>query len=274
MSWTAFHFSCRFLSQKLSDGLELKPAQDLLSKSYDNYQPSNALDNPIYKEIISVTNPSKQQELLSIYGNLNMDWDVSSVAKLTNIRNYLLLIFGVFLLLSGIYKIYVLTAFKEVFSLMEAPINAQLENFTTYWLISLLLMTVVSVIILKFSSIFTQVCGISNTFSPSTISQLVTSKKIVNQIQKVQALIYAPLDKNINPFSASENEFVKQLSMDNMDTPKELQTLINAQYTLLITMINGRIKKMIFLLTLIVVGAIFNLVYSLYSPIFSMGTII
>tara|TARA_R110002060_G_scaffold77031_3_gene88056 strand:+ start:1190 stop:2014 length:825 start_codon:yes stop_codon:yes gene_type:complete len=274
MSWTAFHFSCRFLSQKLSDGLELKPALDLLSKNYGNHQPSDTVDNPIYKDIASEEKQSKQQELLAIYGNLKLNWDASSVTKLTSIRNYLFLIFGVFILLSSVYKVFVLPAFKEVFSSMDIPINAQLESFTMYWVISLLLMTIVSAIILKFSSLIKQINGISTTFSSSAISRLLISKKIVNQIQKIEALIHAPLGKNVNQFSASENEFIKQLSSDDMNVAKELQALIDAQYSLLTTMINGRIKKMVFLLAFIVVSAIFNFIYSLYAPIFSIGTII
>ena len=274
MSWTTFHFSCRFLSQKLSDGLELQPALDLLSKNYGNRQPSDALNNPIYKEITSEAKQNKQQELLSIYGNLKLNWDASSITKLTNIRNYLFLIFAMFLLMSVIYKTYVLTTFREIFSLMDAPLNAQLESFTTYWVISLLLMTTVSVVILRFSSIIKQINGTSTTFSSSVISQLLLSKKIINQILRIEALIYAPLNKNINLFSASDNEFVKQLRSDNMNIAKELQVLIDSQYYLLTLMINSRIKKILLFLTLIVVIAIFNFIYSLYAPIFSIGTII
>ena len=274
MSWTAFHFSCRFLSRKLLDGLELNPALDLLSKNYSNYHSSGVSNNPIYKEITSEAKQSKQQELLSIYGNLKLDWDASSVTKLTNIRNYLFLIFGVFLLMSGIYKAYVLTTFRDIFSLMDAPLNVQLESFTTYWVISLLLMTTVSVVILRFSSIIKQINGISTTFSSSAISRLLISKKIINQIFRVEALIYAPLDKNINQFSASDNEFVKQLRSDNMNVTKELEILIDSRYSLLTIIINARLKKILFFLTLIVVGAIFNFIYSLYTPIFSIGTII
>ena len=274
MSWTAFHFSCRFLSQKLSDGIELKPALTLLSKNYSNYLHSDTLDTPIYKTIISEEEPSKQQQLLSIYGKLKLNWDVSAVTKLTNIRNYLFLIFAMFLLLSSIYKTYVLTTFKEIFAVMDAPINAQLESFTSYWIISLVLMTIVSAIILRFSAVIKQMNGTSTTFTPSLISQLLISKKIVNQVKSIEALINAPLDRNVNQFSPTENQFVKQLNTDNMDIANELQALIDSRYHLLTNMINGRIKKLLFLLSFIVVNAIFNFVYSLYAPLFSIGTII
>ena len=212
--------------------------------------------------------------ITGIYGNLKLNWDASSITKLTNIRNYLFLIFAMFLLMSVIYKTYVLTTFREIFSLMDAPLNAQPESFTTYWVISLLLMTTVSVVILRFSLIIKQINGTSTTFSSSVISQLLLSKKIINQILRIEALIYAPLNKNINLFSASDNEFVKQLRSDNMNIAKELQVLIDSQYYLLTLMINSRIKKILLFLTLIVVIAIFNFIYSLYAPIFSIGTII
>jgi hypothetical protein len=126
MNWTEFHFSCRFLSQKLSHGLELKLAQGLLSKNYSSHQSCDVLGNPIYKEIVSESSKIKQQELLSVYGNLKLDKDDSSITKLTSLRNYLFLIIAVFLLISGIYKVYVLTSFMEMFSSMGVPMNKQI----------------------------------------------------------------------------------------------------------------------------------------------------
>ncbi len=126
----------------------------------------------------------------------------------------------------------------------------------------------------RFSSIIKRINDISGTFSISAISQLLLSKRIINQILKTEALVHAPLGENINQFSESEIKFVNQLSLDNMDIAKELQTLIDIRYSTLTVMINGRIKKLLFLLASIVVMAIFNFVYSLYAPIFSIGTII
>lgn len=273
MNWATFHFSCRFLSIKLSDGVELLSARKMLFEKYDKQLSNSPLENDIYKRIVSHSNPSKQQTLFSIYGNLNLDWDSSSISKLSNIRNYLFLLFAIFLILSGICITFVLPTFREIISLMDVPALKSIENFYTYWLISLLLMTIVSIGVMRLNSLVTQISLNSFSFNPPLIDKLLLTTNVTKQVQKIKALIYAPFGEDLNEFSHESNIFVTNLISDHFDISLELQKIINVENKKLTTLINARISKLMILLSTVVVTAIFNFIYSLYAPLFYIGNI-
>lgn len=273
MNWDAFHFSCRYLSTKLSADIELTSAQNLLLKTYPEIVSSNHLDVDLYKRIISRNNPTEQQRLLSIYGQLNLDRDSSSINKLNNIRNYIFLLFFVFLLLSAICVVFVIPTFKEMFVMMEVPINEQIENFTTYWAISLGLMLAVSVGIIRVNFIVNRLNSYASTLPSTLMSRLLLTNKIVQQIDKIEAFVNSPLGEKKNLFSEDANTFISKLDKDGLNTPKELQLMINKENEKLNKLLNSRIGKLIFSLSVIVIAAIFNFVYSLYAPIFYIGNI-
>lgn len=271
MSWFTFHFACRYLSQKLAQGVELKTAKTSLMKNYHELVSDNALDTDIYKKIISINNQKKQQELFSIYGELNFQWRSSSINKLNNIRNYIFLLFSIFLMMSTICVSYVIPTFIELTAMMDVPSSMPLENFTTYWLFSIVLMTIISLGILRVNSLI-QNLNISR-IKTTKISQLLLSKNVLKQIQKIDALIYAPLGENLNHFSNNANEFVSNLINDNLNITQELQHIISFEHDKLTIAINARIRKLMLLLSFVVIAAIFNFVYSLYAPIFYIGNI-
>lgn len=275
MNWNAFHFSCRFLSKKLSEGVKAQDAIDILSKDYGNAYVDALSRTPVQKELLDSTDSTKLQELLSIYGNLKLNWDTSLISKLTNVRNYLFIVFGMFAFLSFIFQTFVIPTFKETFTLISEPLLAtQLDIYSKLWIISFVLIALISAAVLKVSSIIKRLDNVFVTTKLSLISKLVLSKKVVNHMHKTQALAYAPTRKNLNQYSEEEIKFVQQLSADNMNVAFEIQQQLNHRYSALARVINGRIKKMMFVLSLFLLLAIFNFIYTLYAPLFSVGTAI
>jgi len=273
MNWDEFHFSCRYLSKKLSKGIELKSAQSSLIKDYNEVFSGNPLDVDIYRQIISSDSTDKQQELFSIYGELNLERDDSSINRLGNIRNYIFLLYLVFLLLSAISVTFVIPTFKEMFSMMDVPINKQIENFTTYWTVSVVLMTVVSFGVLRLNFIANRLNSYSSKLTSTPISRLLLTNKISKQIQKIEAFVNAPLGEQQNQFSDNAIAFIVKLNDDDLNIPKELQQRIDKENDKLTKLLNSRIGKLMLLLSIIVIAAIFNFVYSLYAPLFYIGNI-
>ncbi|WP_076417976.1 hypothetical protein [Colwellia sp. UCD-KL20] len=271
MHWNNFQFCCRYLEQKLSEGDELKSAQDKLIAGYPRYQPKQLQYNPIYKSILKADN---QQELLSIYGKLRINQNTESIAKLTNIKSYLVLIFVVFLIMVFISSTYTIPVFQEIFSIMDSPIAEELELVNIYWLFSSVMIIVCGAIVFRFSFLIEQVKVAGNPFQPSLFKRLILTKRIINELENIDALIHSPIDHHINSYSPKENEFYQLIKNDNLNVVLELETLINQTYIKLNKTINSRLSVLLTLVCFSIVFSIYIFLSSLYTPIFATGTII
>ena len=271
MNWINFQFCCRYIYQKLSEGEDITIAQNSLIKNYPRYNPAQLLQTQIYKLIY---NSSEPQELLLIYGNIKLDVSNDALTKLHNIKTYLFIIFTVFVLLSIVCNFFVIPVFQDIFHSMEAPSNIPLKQFSYIWLVSFILLLVSGLIVILFSNKINNFYRSTTPFKTSFLANLLITKTVINKIQQIDALIYAPLNQNINKYSQYENEFTKRLKLDNLNIAIELEALINSQYKLLSKLINSRLATLLFIVSFLVVIAILNFVYSLYSPLFAIGTTI
>ena len=271
MHWNNFQFCCRYLNQKLSEGNELQSAQDKLVESYPKYEPKRLTYNPIYKSILEASN---QQELLSIYGSLKINKNTESITKLTNIKTYLSSIFVMFLVMVSINSTYTIPVFQEIFSVMDSPMAEELEYVNSYWLVSAIVLLLCGAIVFRFSFLIEQVKSSVKPYQSSFFKKLILSKKLNDQLENIDALIYSPLDSNINNFSDQGNKLYKLIKNDNLNVVIELETLINQAYIKLNEAINSRLSVLLTLVCFSVVFAIYIFLSSLYTPIFAIGTTI
>lgn len=279
MSWSKFHFNCRFLNQKLSEEVDFEKAKRLLSAKYSNHQiggdlKESSIENNLLKKIISEPDPKKLQMLLSIYGRLNFSWDLSVLTKLINIRDYLFALVTIYLVISGIYKSFVLPAFIDIFDQMDVPVAAELERFNTIWLISITLMLLVSIVLLNFYSFVNKIGKKENKFNSSFFYKVFIPVKIINKLKQIDALSNAPIENQVNEFSSEQIEIYNNFKSDNLDIAAELQILLNANRASLLKLINAQMTKLLALFSIIIIGSIGYLVWSFYQPIFSLGMII
>jgi hypothetical protein len=284
MSWSKFHFNCRFLNQKLSEEIDFEKAKRLLSAKYSNHQiggdlKENSIENNLLNKIISEPDPKKLQMLFSIYGKLNFSWDLSALTKLKNIRDYLFALVTIYLLISGIYKYYILPVFIDVFDQVnldqvDLSIVADLERFNTIWLISIILMLLVSVVLLKFYSFVNKIGKKENNFDSSFFYKFFIPLKIINKLKQIDALSNAPIENKVNEFSSEQIEIYKSFKSDNLDIAAELQVLLDELRASLLKLIYAQMTKLLALFSIVIIGSIGYLVSSLYQPIFSLGMII
>ena len=273
MSWDAFQFSCRFLSKKLSEGLDLDTGKHQLFEKYRELFAQNPLDNEIYKGIISNGDKKRQMALFSIYGQLNLNWDLSAIDKLTNVRNYLYLLICAFVLLSAICVVYVFPAISNLFYISGLSTNDQNENFIYYWTASCVLIAVTCVGIFKYQSVVRSMSRKLVGFTPTIFSRLVLGKEIIVQIHKIEALKTAPLNYQLNQFSEAFSKLIEKWKSDELNVSMELQTVVDNEHQNLNRLLNKRTKLLMTVLAFIIIMAIFNFVYSLYLPLFYIGNI-
>jgi len=253
----------------MSEGIDLETAHKTLLKSYQRYLPEQLNNNFIFQSIVGSKN---QQSLLFLYGNLTLDRDQSLIMKLMGLKSYLMIILTIFLTMSFTAYTFTIPVFTEIFEQWDTPLT-QIENFYSYWIISLVLILSSSVSLILFTDKVKQIQNSSSPNQFSIYSKILLSAKIVNQIYKSEALTYSPLGKKINQYSPMENKLFTTLHNDNLNTKLELSLLINEQYFTLSQLINKRLKLFISLISAFIVIAIFNFLYSLYTPIFAIGTV-
>lgn len=279
MSWSKFHFNCRFLSQKLSEEISFANAKELLFKSYSKNNIGgklevDSLESKLFNSISAEPDAKKLQSILSIYGGLNFAWDLTTLTKLKNIRNYLFALFSVFLLLSFIYKFYVLPEFFNIFVEMEHPISEELGRFNTIWLISITVMLPISFILLRFYSFVDQIGIKEINFNSTFFTRVFIPVKIKNKLKLIDALTNAPIEKVVNDFSSEQIEIFRNFKSDNLQISEELQVLLNTYRASLLKLINAHIIKLLSLFSLAIMSAVGYLVWSFYKPIFSLGMIV
>lgn len=279
MSWSKFHFNCRFLHQKISEEVDLEKAKELLLTKYSNNQiggdlKENSIEDNLFKNITLEPDPKKLQILLSIYGKLNLSWDLSDLTKLINIRNYLFALFTVFLFISSIYKYFVLPEFINIFGQMGIPISAELERFDIIWFISFTIMLLISIVLFKFYSFVNHIGQKENYLNSSLFSRIFIPAKIISKLKLIDALSNAPMENQVNEFSTEQINICNNFKSDDLDVSVELQTLLNVHRASLLKLINMQITKLLALFSVAVIAAIGYLILGIYQPIFSLGMII
>jgi len=279
MSWSKFNFNCRFLSQKLSETDDFENAQVVLLEKYGNHQvggdlPENSAENKLFSKIIEKTDDKNLPRILSIYGKLDLSWDLSALTKLNNIRNYLFFLFTVFLFLSSIYRFFVLPEFINIFNEMEHQITGGLKQFNNTWLVTIFIMVLISIVLLRFGAIVNKIGRSDFNFDSSIFTRLFIPDKIVIKLKHIEALSYAPIEHQLNEFSTKQIEIYKNFIADNLNVTFEIQTLLTAHRASLLKLINAQIAKLLALFALTVIGAIGYLVWSIYQPVFSLGMIL
>ena len=282
MSWSKFHFNCRFLNQKLSEEVPIEKAQELLSNNYSKHQiggvlKESSIKSHLFEKMIAESDPKRLKRLFSIYGSMNLSWDLSALSRLRNIRNYLFVLLTVFIFISSVYKFFVLPAFINVFEEMDLNISSGLERFDFVWGMTITLMLLISFILLRFNSFVNKIDKIDktdNNFNSTFFYKLLISKKIIKMLKQIDALLYAPIEIERNEYSAEQITIYKSFESDNLNTSTEVQNLIGCYRVTLIKLINARITKLLALFSIVIIAAIGYLVFSAYQPIFSLGMII
>ncbi len=274
MNWIAFHFGCRFFYQKLLGGKTISEANILLKKSYDDPQLVFDQELPLWKKIFNVTDSERLAFLLNLYGKLDLSWPQSQINKLYHLRSYLLFISIIFLLVSLIYQSFVFPSFMALYEEMNLPIGYSIEKFNTILTTSIFIIIIINISLLRFSFLIKKMMLYPASFSLSLLDRMILSSSLVKSMQHIQALVYAPLDTDLNELSTKKSNLIKQLTNDNLNVPEEMQYMLKAAQDEFLQLVNKRIIKLVTMLAVVIVSAVAYFIIAAYSPIFAFGEIV
>ncbi|MBO9489514.1 hypothetical protein J7384_03975 [Endozoicomonas sp. G2_1] len=276
MSWDDFHFNCRVLSCKLSDGMLLSEAQQYLIDNYQEYRQVNLVgeQQKLLEKILAENDSVKVHQLLVTYGSLNFSLQHRLSSKLMKIKRYLLFLFAVFILTSTIFKVYVLPVFVDFFAKFDSDVVYNLQAFEQSWLISTVLLVTVTVLLLYFIFLAKRLGQQLTSNALSKVAKLALSKKVIKELCTIQDLMNAPIQASLGTEHAKSAKFIQQLSKDKIDVGFELQALLDKHKERLSMLINKRMGRILVFLSLVVFYAIYLFVSSLYAPIFAMGAVV
>jgi len=279
MSWPVFHFNCRFLAKKLNQNVSLNEAKQQLIHHYGEYKIASELskhcaERRLYDDIFQEIEPETLKQSLVIYGGINLSWDLSAIVKLKNIKNYVLLLFAMFIICSSIFKYLVFPAYAEIFFQMDIPITSKLLQLEqTLPILILVLMCLATILFANYFFIH-RISQKMWRYPTSALTPLFISKRIVNSFKKIDALTYAPLAIKKNEFTSDSQKLIQLFIADQLDVVKELQGLLDQERATLIQLVNRRLSLLLLLFSTTLVIAIAYLVFSYYEPLFSLGMII
>lgn len=276
MSWDDFHFNCRVLSCKLSDGMLLSKAQQYLIDSYQEYRQVNLVgeQQKLLEKILAENDSAKVHQLLVTYGSLNFSLQHELSSKLTKIKRYLLFLFAVFILTSTIFKVYVLPIFVDFFAKFDPDVVYNLQAFERSWLISTVLLVTVTVLLLYFIFLAKQLGHQLTSDTLNKVAKLALSKKVITELCTIQDLMNAPIQASLGTEPPKSAKFIQQLGKDKIDVAFELQALLDKHKERLSILINKRMGRILVVLSLVVFYAIYLFVSSLYAPIFAIGAVV
>ncbi len=274
MNWIAFHFGCRFFYQKLLGGKTISEANILLKKNYDDPQLVFDQELPLWQKIFNVTDSERLTFLLNLYGKLDLSWPQSQINKLYHLRSYLFFVSIIFLLISVIYQSFVFPSFIALYEEINLPIGYSTEKFNTILTTSIFIIIIINISLLRFSFLIKKMMSYPASFSLSLLDRVILSSSLVKSMQHIQALVYAPLDTNLNELSTKKSSLIKQLTNDNLNVPEEMQYMLKAAQGEFLRLVNKRIIKLVTMLAVIIVSVVAYFIIVAYSHIFALGEIV
>jgi len=279
MTWDSFYFQCRYFAQKISPRCDVQQARKNLKADYpaspfsQSLKPQSMADD-LMTELLQLPDIEHQKKQFTLYAELPLNWVSSSVKKLGERLSYLTLLIALFALMSTIYHNIVAPEMVSLFKLSETPVEPALANYAYYWAFTLIALLTPYVLLLMLNTQIKRIETSPHLIPNTIITKLVLSTKAHNQLQHCTAIVYAPLARLSNQHSAQHIALIEQFKLDKLNVAQELSTHLSHYQHSLTATLNQRIRILMAVSSCFVFIGIFNFVYSLYTPIFAIGTII
>lgn len=278
MSWTIFHFNCRYLANKLEQGYSKDKAvmalNDFDTKPLFGDQTLNAGAKLLFEDILTISNDGKFLDCLKSYNTIDINEvgvDRKTIKKQTSSLNYMVVLFFIYILIASLFSVYVFPTFTDIFDMFQSELPAQFLAFENVFIIS----NIVLVTLLVF-----QYCLLKQlktlykkmTIIPSLAWILPKSVKtsFTNMHQILKAPILLANGQSDSPMMTSIVELQKQ----GMTLDKEFSGLVLERKVSLERSITTSFAASFGLIQMFLYLAIGFLISVMYLPIFSLGHII
>lgn len=274
MSWKKFHFACRFLNQKLAAGENITVAQQQLANNYNIKDKDLGQCQHLYQHILAELKESKSQDLMKIYGELNLSSSPKILKKLTHIRLYLLLVSILFIFIFIIYQLFIYPSFMQLIESTSVSTMQSLASTPFILKLTTCMMVLSGILLLLFDNLNKKILNNTKPYKESSWEKFLLSSKVVKNKQQLDATIYSPLKMEINKFSQAHQQQLAQWQQDRLDVTTELQLNIGHYRNLLAEAINKRGVLLLAFLAICIVASVYMLLRTIYSPLFIFGSLV
>ncbi|WNC70698.1 hypothetical protein RGQ13_11210 [Thalassotalea psychrophila] len=279
MSWSHFHFKCRFLTKKLELGLS--PEQAI--KALDAFDVSSLFQKVklsgaparLFDEILLINRSDKLLECLKSYNAVDMSevsFNESMLVKQHQKTNYMIALAIIYFIVGSIFKVYVLPNYFEVYRLFDGEVAAKVLAFDTIYVFSTLFFSLffilVFILIRKSKNLDEQLV------SRKQMGSKLFSNKMNSNLCRLSELVLAPIDIALGKNSSKTLSTLTDLKYQNIELSDEFKGFVVDIKMSIEPDFNKLFNRYFSILQMALYLAIGYLITAMYTPIFSLGAVI
>ncbi|WP_070795908.1 hypothetical protein [Thalassotalea crassostreae] len=279
MSWSLFHFKCRFLANRLVQGDSKQSALSALeafdTKPLFGKQTLNYAANKLFNDILSITQPDKLLTCLQSYSSIdshNFQLNNDIVDKQKRALNYICSLYVIYFIIAQLFKHKVFPTFKDTYDLFDSELPGQFLAFDNVFLLSNILL--IGLILLQFL-IYRQFANFDRylVFAP-TKRQFFIPKLIDSNLTNLRQLFLAPINLAKGQNLSDQTKAIYELESQGMTVSAEYSTFITVTQAELERNVKKTFDRCHAIIQVLLYTMIGFLITVMYLPIFSLGAII
>lgn len=283
MSWSRFKFYCIEVTRLLENGLEVVPAFEnaqasVLSKEFGaEFKPRDVQSAILTSLKHDGYTRDEIKWVLAIYNDMDLSALMLRPSRIRRAGVYIGYLAFMYLVLSGIYFLYVVPEMSSMFDAMEIPPPENFIWFVNNWTAILVCILIFLVALLLISTTIKEMFDYKQNFAKSTLYRFLLPRGIKARYEKLTSLLSLPLHV-VKHQNDGNNNAITQHYYSEKYQPREiagtLSLLIGENVTRLLMLSESFIRRIYVIVAILIICSIFIFVNSAYAPLFAMGEVV
>jgi len=227
-------------------------------------------------EIKNKSTRSEAINALKIYGEMDLSNLLTEPMHFKRVIIYLMLVFFVFIGISGIYYFMVAPAFLDVFESFELTIPSELIFYQDYWIYFVSIILIMMILSLYIGYSLKNILTFKTNQLNSFVVRFLVFKQVSSSYSTILEAIYHPVSVPVTKSDghlSNINKHLKDVEKLGMNLATEIVTIVEFERKRLVLKSEKLMRILSVLIAVAVISVIFNFVASAYSPIFVLGEI-
>jgi hypothetical protein len=267
----------------LEKGEEVIPAFEsakasVLSKEFGAELKSHHIQSLILTSLVyDGYTKDEVKEALKIYNNLDMSVLMQKPSRIRRVGVYIGYLTIMYVVLSGMYFVYVIPQVLSMFEAMEIPAPDIFTWFTGNWTTILIFVLAALIVALLVSTIIKEMFDFKKELEKSVVYRLFLPKSIKAKYKKLISLLRFPLHivkKQNNGINDAIIQYYLNEKYQSTEISDSLSLLISESAISLLILSESYIRRIYVVVAILIIFSIFAFVSSAYIPLFSMGEIV
>ncbi|MCL1078539.1 hypothetical protein D5R81_11145 [Parashewanella spongiae] len=280
MSWSHFHFKCRYLASKLRQGHTKSQAinaseQVEISQLFGKSALTPAQQS-FYSEILTIEDTNKLIDTLDAINGINfnkVNFDKSLAKKSSQTKDYAIGLYFIFAIMAYGASTFLVPQFIEMYISFNSPVPFLLGKFSeVLFTVALILLFPVGLAIYTSKSL-AQLNNLLVKDSSPRLFRLFLPKTTLNKMSKLHQLARLPLRSKPKKNSAFES-LIYELELSGEALGTELASILTFYIEEIDHECNKLLNRLLKLIHALLFIGIGFYITQLYEPIFAMGAII